>query len=896
MTGSPSREAVGFETDADRSVRENAEAALQALEDHVETLTRETAQDFVWKAVAGAGPEHADVVLDDPETDIEAGIDANAALFMGGEETPYAGDDTGLDTSPDTRHTEPTPAGTSAPDDGTALPTGALPTGQLDALTPDERRRHARKRGCSWADTDDARDRLEETIFEIVREEDHRVVDAPTSLGKTHTVAATRWGARDDVTGGRPVVHLLETRDARDEAAAVAREHGGQHIVLKARHEACPVAAGDYDPENVGDDEDREPVTIDGQAASKYIKELCGGEKTAGRGIHFGAAHRHLEAHNDQDRDLPCSEGAKKCEAIAQWDRLRDGPDDGEYWPLIIGTHNFGYVPSLRMNTNVVIDEGPDYRQEDLTTDRVRGAVSAFLDAVDCPIRTYEGLVHAGRHGLNANEHREPVEYEDVEAALTETPGRDWYFEHPDAHALAPALARAIFHAEDRANGRRVGKTHYEPPRLDADARDADDWNKEWVTVVLDGANDIQTVRTTPDFGAARSLVGLDAHPALPKWQVNTVPWIQDRPVLDPEERRLWRRYDRGLRVVQVGDATRPLTSGEYFDRLGAEAIIEQLRGEYGEDFRTALTAKSVADELEAILAEYADDPETMHYGEEKSRNDFAGEPVGFVNGCIDPGDDHVLDLLAELDLDAAPERSDPEECDRPEHAECDTCDGDGCRECLGTGLKRKQGREFVGDDARTAQAILASVRENHVAQAAGRYARDPDDPDATATVFVRTDAMPPGFADVQAPGVAWTYSEKQDRVVETLREADTRLSARDVARRADVSKRHARRTLNQLAEDDVVHAHEGAGEQGATLYAEDGTPTTGVADLSGGGARSGQGTYGGVSTWSVRTSDPTSARGGDKDVTTDPTTATPDGTAALSSFNGGDSALHDAD
>ncbi len=44
----------------------------------------------------------------------------------------------------------------------------------------------------------------------------------------------------------------------------------------------------------------------------------------------------------------------------------------------------------------------------------------------------------------------------------------------------------------------------------------------------------------------------------------------------------------------------------------------------------------------------------------------------------------------------------------------------------------------------------LASVRETHVAQAAGRYARSPEDPDATATVYIRTDPLPEGFADVQ--------------------------------------------------------------------------------------------------------------------------------------------------
>jgi AraC-like DNA-binding protein len=714
---------------------------------------------------------------------------------------------------------------------GVGLPTGALPLGQLDALTSEERRRAARKRGLDWPTTGEARDRLKETIHDVLRHEDDRVIDAPTSLGKTHTVASTRWGAREDLTGKRPVVHLLETRDARDEAVAIAEEHGGEYIALESRHEACPVAAEDYDPpaDDAGEELDYEPITIDGQPASEWLQEVCDD-----RGVHFSAAHRHLEEHNDQGRDLPCHGDGDECDAIAQWDEYREGPDGArDYWPLVIATHNFAYAPGIRMANNVVIDEEPDFLQ-DLSTDRVRRAVGAYLRHIDATVQTWEAFVQLTRYdgyGDDAANEREALESD-----LQIEPDREWYFQDPDAHMLAPALARAIFHAEGRANHRRVGKTPYEPPRLDATARDDDEWNREWVTVVLDESNEVRSVRVVPDFNAARSVVGLDAHPALPKWQANTVPWIQTKQVLDPEERQLWRRYERGLRVVQVGDATRPLASGEYFDHQGTRAVVEQLVDEYGGDaMRTAITADSVEDQLERIMANVGVyDPETMHYGEEKSRNDFADEDVGFVLGSIDPGDDHVLDLIAELDLEAEPERSDPDDVDDPSNAECDHCDGAGCQECLGTGLKRAQGRGFVGEDAETAAEILASVRENHTAQAAGRYARNPEDPSSTATVFVRTDAMPPGFADVQVPGVAWTYSDKQERVVETLREANRQLTAREISSRTGVSKRHVHRTLKRLVGHNVADALEGRGPNGATLYSDAGVPTSGVVNVRG--------------------------------------------------------------
>jgi DNA-binding transcriptional ArsR family regulator len=793
------------------------------------------------------GPE-SEQLQDDPDSFLAAAMGGSDAIDA------YRPDDNGGDADIEVS----SPSGTG----GVGLPTGALPLGQLDALSPAERRRAARKRGLDWPSTDEARDRLEEAIHEVLRHEDDRVIDAPTSLGKTHTVASTRWGAREDLTGGRSVVHLLETRDARDEAIAIAEEHGGEYLALEARHEACPVAAGDYDPQpddaDADEDPDVEPITIDGQPASEWLEEMCGN-----RGVHFSAAHRHLEEHNDQGRDLPCKADGE-CDAIAQWETYREGPNgDREYWPLVIATHNFAYAPGIRMANNVVIDEEPDFLK-DLSTDRVRRAVGAYLRHIDATVQTWEAFVQLARYdgyGDDAANEREALESD-----LQIEPDREWYFQEPDAHMLAPALARAIFHAEDRTNQRRVGKSPYEPPRLDATARDDDEWNREWVTVVLDESNEVRSVRVVPDFNAARSVVGLDAHPAVPKWQANTVPWMQTKQVLDPEERQLWRRYERGLRVVQVGDATRPLASGEYFDYQGTRAIVEQLVDEYGGDaVRTAITADSVEDQLERIMANAGvHDPETMHYGEEKSRNDFADEDVGFVLGSIDPGDDHVLDLIAELDLEAEPERSDAEEVDDPSNAECDHCDGGGCQECLGTGLKRAQGRGFVGEDAETAAEILASVRENHTAQAAGRYARNPEDPSSTATVFVRTDAMPSGFADVQVPGVAWTYSDKQERIVETLREGDRQLTAREIGSRTGVSKRHVHRTLKRLVEHDVVDALEGRGPNGATLYSDAGVPTSGVVDVRGKNGEVATGLVWGSYTWAVAVAAPTSDDDGD--------------------------------
>jgi hypothetical protein len=90
---------------------------------------------------------------------------------------------------------------------------------------------------------------------------------------------------------------------------------------------------------------------------------------------------------------------------------------------------------------------------------------------------------------------------------------------------------------------------------------------------------------------------------------------------------------------------------------------------------------------------------------------------------------------------------------------------------------------------------------------------------------------MPPGFADVQVPGVTWTFGQKQERIVEVLRESETFLSAREIAAEVDCSKRHVQQTLDRDAIAEHVQVISD-GPHGATLYADAGVPNTGVVEL----------------------------------------------------------------
>jgi len=81
-------------------------------------------------------------------------------------------------------------------------------------------------------------------------------------------------------------------------------------------------------------------------------------------------------------------------------------------------------------------------------------------------------------------------------------------------------------------------------------------------------------------------------------------------------------------------------------------------------------------------------------------------------------------------------------------------------------------------------------------------------------------------------PGTVQTWTTKQSAVLEALRDADRAVSARNLAEQAGVSKQHAYETLERAVEFDVVDCIKGAGRHGATLYADDGMPTSGVVDL----------------------------------------------------------------
>lgn len=452
-----------------------------------------------------------------------------------------------------------------------------------------------------------------------------------------------------------------------------------------------------------------------------------------------------------------------------------------------------------------------------------------------------------------------------ISEALKKSPPLGWFKNNRGIHANANAFARAVWEAEERAAGRYAARVSHEPPRLDAHAHDADGWNKEEVRIVFNASFEPLQGWSVPDTTLAASVVGLDAHAQHedPLWQANLMPGIRTEKLVTGEERARYRRYERGLHVVKVGEATHPVTGGKYIDGgqgRSFRAMVERLRHEHGDDFRSAISSKDAVEHIEGCLLDAGcDDPKTMYYGIEESNNDFAGEKVGYVAGSIDPGDNPIMNTVAGLGLDAAPATSECGHCEGSGkcHGDCsrDDCgiEAPTCGVCDGSGQTRAHGRGFAGKDAGAADRVLKGVREHHVHQSVGRYARDARDPESQAVVYVQTDAIAEHMYDVEVPGPVWTATENQRDVLEALEQSDVSKTTQELADEAGCTREAARQVLNHERVSEAVVKHPGEGRYGSDLWEP--TPrlsTSGEVDIDGASPPDLQGVRTDTHTWSL--------------------------------------------
>jgi len=469
------------------------------------------------------------------------------------------------------------------------------------------------------------------------------------------------------------------------------------------------------------------------------------------RGLPFSETHGLLEQYHRDD--LPC----KPCEASRQWEDIPRDEDDTPSHDVVHATHNFGRVPTLIQNSNVVIDELPDFTL-DLTSNDLRQSVTSCLNEIDAPAKTWEELVH--NHGEDYQNRFFQQEFE--------RPDREWFLQNTDAHALAHGIIKAILRAKKQCHNRWKGEILYRYPDLNPHTEAPE--HRVRIRAVFDGDNEIKLLQAVPDFSEARCVIGLDAFPTEPKWRANTLPALNFERVLTKEEEKLWRQHERNLEIVQVGDNKNTWTQ-QGFNHNKVFGLCAELRHRFGADFSSGITSKKFKTDLrEGMEAAGINDPLMTHYGMEKSINTFGNEEAGLVAGCISPSSEQIKDWLALLEKQATPKREVSDEY---------------------------TGQEWTGPDASIAKELLADVREKHVLQSVGRYARSPADSEDSAVVHVLTNVLPEHWVDRRVDDVD-VLGEKQREIVDVLCESDG-ITPADVSEKVEASRRHVYDTLEQL-------------------------------------------------------------------------------------------------
>ncbi|WP_148709119.1 hypothetical protein [Haloarcula quadrata] len=624
--------------------------------------------------------------------------------------------------------------------------------------------------------TGDIRQSLKTRLRTMMQNGKNGVIKSPTSSGKTHTPSTTRWRSHPKITEEQPVVFLSGTTDARDDAIAKSKDSHATAKVLYGRKDACPLARGDYDSDNK---EGNTPITSpDGTEPSEWFKTMC--EK---RGLHISVVHGEFE--RKYRHTLPCCENGKDCPSTTQWtDVPRNGDGEIEY-DVLHATHQFARVPQLIEDCNLIIDERPDFTQ-DIAPGRLHQMVSSYLDEIDAPIKTWEDLMA----GITGNF---DVDFEPLRNALKE-PDTGWFMTDSNAHALAPGIVKTILTAEKRPHDRWVGTTEYTYPTLNPHFDGPD--QQVTIRVVFNDQNDIRLLQAIPDFSEARCVIGLDAYPTLPKWKANTVWDVEIENIVDTDNLHNWRRNQRNLTIVQVGDNKYSWTR-EGYNHSKVSVLCNTLRREYGAGFTTGITSKRFVDDLAEQLSEAGINiPETIYFGNEKSVEHFDSEQAGVVAGCISPSDEDIRDWIALLDKKAFPRRDEDD---------------------------NYQGQQWVGEDANIAMELIADVREKRVLQACGRYARSPQQPDNGATVFVMTNVLPDKYIDKKIDNVS-VFRTKEKEILDYVSSSNG-VAPRTIEENTTSSRRHVYDTLKKCRDYSWMQVKEQPGHNDPDIFHADYSP-----------------------------------------------------------------------
>lgn len=348
--------------------------------------------------------------------------------------------------------------------------------------------RHFSAEQNSKITTESIREQLREDVFHSLYQQQNVVHQAPTSIGKTHLLATTKWSQYEEITGDRPVFHLLPTTDARDEAYQMNQQSDASGLRLLGREDACDLAAGEYD---------NDIDAPNGNTPSEWFEKKCNQQ-----GWPFSVAHSEFDQRTHPK--LPCS----PCDAVQQWDEVQDIKSDESDVDVIFATHDFARSPLVHQNANLVFDEQPDFKQN-LDVDDIRVPITSHLKAIDAPVEDYESLVSDHlKEPRNRWFRRE-----------FDTPDRGWFIGRANSHVLAPGIVKSIVSAEEKANDRWVGKVRYRYPDFNPYTKSTQYAVR--ISVSFDAKNNLRKLYSVPYFDQSRCVIGLDAHPTKPQWRIN---------------------------------------------------------------------------------------------------------------------------------------------------------------------------------------------------------------------------------------------------------------------------------------------------------------------------------------------------------------------------------------
>lgn len=562
------------------------------------------------------------------------------------------------------------------------------------------------------------RSTLRETIRDAFEADHPVVVEALPASGKSRGVV--EWASQT----GNQLTILTGRHDVRDQYEEWAEEFGVSFGHVPSQRRDCPLGA-----KYSGDVE----LPADGTNWDEKFKTLL---------AHHGSAYRVHQNHDG----LPCQADGD-CPYVERY-RGFDASDydviAGHYLHVYSSYYEFPHPEGRYIEDRyVAFDEFPE---EDIinTIEGYEDVVTGLLERTpELPYDTFAEIEVASHAGFDSEDQSL------IDAWIAENggslfdPGLSGPTERDDPNA--PALLWA-------ALSRRPLKNGWWRTDLGSRAR-----------ITMNGGNAF-ILRQPPTETLARSVVALDGTPSIELWRILLG---EDTELVsihgNDAGRREYLRDGLGIRFIQTSEATKPYGNANTLIRQRPEGSPEYVDDDSTARkdmlvFRWIAQQEADAGQLGFIstkgaikiyddygLGEFVD--VRGHYGDLKGSNEFSEIRTGIVAGCNEPSHPRIQMWGAFAGLSLKPEKGE-------------------------NGTILRGARKTFGEDG---DPILVALRENEVLQVAMRFAREPEQDQQPAHVYLHTAAIPEWVESEQLilyPRL-WKQNNAMGQVLSVIRNGD---------------------------------------------------------------------------------------------------------------------------